>query len=312
MVNPVTIARMPPGARKAMIADNAKFVAATTAILLLAKAAGASVSLDPDDAEFLKVRIGNTVYDQLTGLQQPLRYIVNMARAATQGDDYAGRSKSEMTTQFARSKANPALSPFINWVSGKDFEGRKFSAAREARDIAVPLPVKDIIEGFQTEGALGAFKATPTFVGIGTGSYPPSPDKPQSQAEKLARKLVRESLPDKAREEEEIETDREKAQLRARARSGQPFEADLQRLLRGGQITPQQATRIRSARGHTRLSEDIKSLSAEEALRVAGAMSPSERRVSAASIRAKIANSKADAREKARFRARARELGLVQ
>jgi polyhydroxyalkanoate synthesis regulator phasin len=322
MINPVTIARMPAGARKAMIADNVKFLAATGALLGLAKAAGATVSTDPDDAEFLKIRVGNTVYDTLTGLQQPLRYIANMARAASpvnsrtlqSGPDmYSGRNMAEMSKQFARSKLNPALAPAVNFISGQDFEGRKFSAVREARDLAIPLPAKDVYEGLKDGGVIGGLQATPTFVGIGVGSYPPAADKPRTRAEKLARKLLREGMPpSEAREEEQIETDREKAQLRARSRAGENVNAELVKLIREGKITDRQAKRVAQAKGRTRLSEDLKTLDPDESMRVYSVMNADERRVSAASIKQKIANSKADAQKKAGFKQRARELGLVQ
>lgn len=321
MINPVTIARMPAGARWAMIADNVKFLAATGAFIGLAKAAGATVSTDPDDAEFLKIRVGNTVYDNLTGLQQPLRYIVNMTRGASPVDSralqagpsmYSGRSMAEMSKQFARSKANPALAPLLDFVAGEDFEGRKFSARREAVDLVTPLPAKDVYEGLKEGGIIGGVKATPTFVGVGVGSYPPAPDKPKTHAEKLARKLLREGMPDTAREEEQIDIDRQKSQLRTRSRAGENVNAELVKLVREGEITDKQAKRVAQAKGHTRLSEDIKTLDAAEALRVYSVMNSDERRVSAASIKHKIANSKADAAKKAKFKQRARELGLVQ
>jgi hypothetical protein len=283
MINPYTIAKMPPGARKAMIADNVKFLGATAAMLGLAKLAGAQVSLDPDDAEFLKVRVGNTVYDQLTGLQQPLRYIMNMARAASPidskrfqtGDYYAGKSMSEMSKQFARSKANPALSPGINFIAGQDFEGRKFSAPRELRDLAVPLPAQDVIDGLVEGGIIGGLKSTPTFVGIGTGSYPPAPEKPKTHAEKMARKFIRESMPDKAREDEEIETDRKRADLRDRSRRGEDVSAGIAAL--GSKLTPRQAKTILAARNKTRLQEDFNRLGPKEALVVWSVASPPQR-----------------------------------
>jgi hypothetical protein len=275
MINPVTIARMPAGARKAMIRDNVKFLAAAGAFIGLARAAGATVSTDPDDAEFLKVRVGNTTYDTLTGLQQPLRYIVNMSRAASpvnsralqSGPDYyAGRSMAEMSKQFARSKLNPALAPAIDFISGQDFEGRKFSARREATDLVTPLPAKDVYEGLKEGGIIGAVKATPTFVGIGVNSYPPAPDKPRTHAEKLARKYVRESLPDRARDEEQVETDREKAQLRARSRAGEDVSGAIAAL--GSKITERQAKAILGARSKTRLEEDVRGLGIREAVLV--------------------------------------------
>ena len=281
MVNPVTMARMyrqSPAAAKQMIKDNAKFIAATTAILLLAKAAGADVSLDPDDAEFLKIRIGNTVYDQLTGLQQPLRTIVNLARAAgpvdsqtlQTGDYYAGKSMKEILDpfeegSFTRSKLNPAISPLIDFSTGTDFMGREFSTKREAAEMLTPLFAKDIVEGFQSEGALGAVKATPSAVGIGVGSYPPSPEKPKTHAEKMARRLAR--PPDSGpRTDTEIETDRQRAQLRARSRRGEDVSADIAAL--GSKITERQAKAILSARNKTRLYEDVNRLGIKDALMV--------------------------------------------
>lgn len=284
MINPVTIAKMPPGARKAMIKDNVKFLAATGAILGLAKAAGATVSLDPDDAEFLKIRFGNTVYDQLTGLQQPLRYIINMGRAVNpvniralqSGPEmYSGKNTAEMTKQFARSKLNPALAPVIDAIAGEDFEGRKFSASREARDLITPLPAKDVYEGLKEGGIIGALKTAPTFVGIGTGSYPPAPDKPKTHAEKLARKFTRESMPDRAREEEQVDIDRQKSQLRARSRRGEDVSGDLAAL--GSKITERQAKAILAARSKTRLQEDASRLGIREALLVYGVANEQQR-----------------------------------
>lgn len=274
MFNPVTIARMPAGARKAMIKDNIKFLGATAAIISLAKASGATVSLDPDDSEFLKIRFGDTVYDNLTGLQQPLRYIINMTRGLTGGETYPGEDIGTMTKKFARSKANPALAPVINRLAGSDFEGRKFSLKREAKEMLVPLPAKDVYEGLKQGGILGALKATPTFTGIGVGSYPQAAEKPVTTGEKLTRKFVRESMPpDQGREEEQIETDRKKAQLRARSRRGEDVSAEVKSL----GLTERQTKSILGARNQTRLQEDFKRLSLQKALTAYSAYSPAER-----------------------------------
>lgn len=316
MFNPVAWRNMPANARGQILADNIKFIGAVTATMALAKAAGASVSLDPDDSEFLKIRFGDTVYDNLTGLQQPLRFIVNMSRAIsadiTGNDTYAGESKANLTYRFGRSKLAPLAGAAEDWRSGEDFQGRKFSARRTGIDLLTPLPSKDIIEGFQQSGLLGAVKATPTLTGIGVGSYPPAAEKPTTHAEKLARKFFVSGLPDEARDAEQVDIDRRKSFLRARARKGQPYAADLARMEQRGEITSGQAKRVRGAAGETRLNEDLKALDADEALRVFSVMTPSEKRRSSASIRGKIENSKADARKKEGFRRRARELGLTQ
>jgi hypothetical protein len=283
MFNPYTIATMPRNARAQLIKDNVKFLAATGTMLALVKASGGKVSLDPDDAEFLKIRFGNTVYDQLAGLQQPLRYIINMTRAMgptskrfQSGALYAGESKLEMTKKFARSKVNPALSPVVDYIADQDFEGRKFSWKNEAKDFVYPLPAKDVVDGLVQGGVIGALAATPTFLGIGVGSYPAKPEKTTDLAEKLARKYVREAMPvGEARDEEQIDTQRKLAELRARSRAGEDVQPELDKL--GANVTARQVKRILAARNKTRLEEDVNSLSVDKAIFVYAAASPEQR-----------------------------------
>jgi hypothetical protein len=301
MINPVTIARMPAGARARMIKDNVKFLAGTFAVMQLAQAAGATVSLDPDDSEFLKIRFGNTVYDQLTGLQQPLRFIINMARAASPVDSetlqagpemFTGQHTAEQIKRFSRSKLNPGLSPAVDFFAGEDFMGRKFDAGRTAREFITPLPASDVIEAMQQEGliaswwppsiqfekgagavAKGAAKATPSLVGIGVGSYPPAPEKPTTHAEKLARKFIRDAIPDDVRTEEKIETDKKKAELRARSRTGEDVTAEMDKL----RLNEKERKAIEDAKGQTRLQQDVKRLSVKNAAAVYRVMTRSEK-----------------------------------
>jgi len=222
------------------------------------------------------------VYDQLTGLQQPLRYLIRMGvysggqwgGAIRGGETYGGEDMAEITKQFARTKLNPALSPAVNFATGKDFKGRKFDWKREAKDLVVPLPANDVLEGLKQEGLIGALKATPTVVGIGVGSYPQSPEKPTTHAEKLARQLIRNRMPDTAREEEQIETDQAKSELRTRVRRGEDVSADIAAL--GAKITERQAKSILGARNKTRLQEDFNRLGVREAVIVFSVASPSQ------------------------------------
>lgn len=253
-----------------MIKDNVKFIGATMVALGLAKAAGADVNLDSDDSDFLKIRVGNTTYDTLTGLQQPLRYFINMGRAisadVTGDETYAGLSKGELTSRFTRSKLSPATGLATDYISGQDFMGRKFSWKNAAKEAALPLPAKDVIEAMKNEGLWGGVKATPTFVGIGTGNYPPPPERATTRAEKLARKITRSKLPDEARTQEEVDVDRQGANLRARSRRGEDVSSELEQLR--GKLTDRQIKAIVSARNKTRLQEDVNRLGIKDALLV--------------------------------------------
>lgn len=272
MFNPVAWARMPEGARRLQLEDNAKFAAGALATLALARAAGAQVGLDPDDADFLKIRVGNTTYDTLTGLQQPLRYFINMGRALVGGETYPGKSVKEMSDpfeagSFTRSKLSPVAGAAIDLATGSDFMGRKATAGSVASNLLAPLPSKDVFEAVKQDGAIrGTVEALPSFLGVGVQAYPHSPEPATTQADKLARKFIRAKMPDEARTQQEIDVDTKKADLRARARRGEDVRGELQAL--GANITDRQAKGILSARNQTRLQEDVNRLGIKDALLV--------------------------------------------
>lgn len=280
MVNPVAIARMPKGARSQIIKDNVKFAGTIATALGLAKAAGAGVSLDPDDADFLKIRIGNSRYDILTGLQQPMRFIYRMARAVqadiTGDETYAGETKSALADRFRRSKSAPLAGAVETYIRNEDFKGRKFKLSRELVDLVTPLYLNDFKEAMKEDGVVGALvKTSPALVGVGAQTYKDAPEKPHTHAEKLARKFVRAKMPDNARTEEQIDVDQTKADLRAKSRRGEDVTKELEAL--GAKITPRQVKSILDSRNKTRLQEDVNRLSAKDAIIVWSVMNPGQR-----------------------------------
>lgn len=71
-LNPMYYANLSPFAQKEAIKNIAGLAGLTSGILTLMKASGASVSLDPSSADFLKGRWGDKVIDPLFGYQQPM------------------------------------------------------------------------------------------------------------------------------------------------------------------------------------------------------------------------------------------------
>lgn len=271
MFNPVKMARMPKGARSQMIKDNVKFLAATSVAMGLATAAGGTVNWDTDDADFLKIRFGRTSYDTLTGLQQPMRYIINMARAATGGEDYPGKDMTDLTFGtktggggFLPSKASPVAGAVLESIKGVDFEGRPRTKLERAVDLFSPLPAKDFWETMQKEGLVkGALKASPALTGIGVQTYDEVPE-PKTKAEKLARKFKLENIPKKPRTAEQIDMGREIGDLKARARKGEDVADELSDL--EGKISDKQAKEILKSAGMTGFQADFKRLSKKQAL----------------------------------------------
>lgn len=295
MLNPVAIQRMPPAARSRMIKDNVKFAGTIATVLGLAVAAGAKVALDPDDSDFLKIRIGNSRYDILTGIQQPLRFMWRMARALkadiTQDETYAGEEKAPLVKRFARSKASPVAGVVTDYFTGEDFRGRKFNLTQGVIDLLVPLYADDFYEAMKEDNvgpAGAAIRTSPSLVGIGANTYKDAPEKPITHAEKLARKFLSKKLPDEAREEAQIELDQKKADLRARSRKGEDVRGEVEKLR--GQVTAQQAKRIVEARGRTRLQEDFTRLSLDEAATVYSVATREEQRLLRPMLESKVGN----------------------
>lgn len=323
MLNPVAIARMPRNARAQIIQDNVRFLAATVGVMTLSKSLGADVNLDPDSSDFLKIRFGSTTYDTLVGLQQPFRYLLNMSRAMSPidsrtlqaGDYYAGQSPWAMTAGtktrggFLESKASPAASAVIESVRGSDFLGRKRTKTARAIDFVTPLPAKDVMEAFKEEGLIGSIKSLPALTGISVNTYPPPTEPAKTLAEKMARKLIRDRMPDVARTEDEMETSRKASDLRARSRRGEDVSAELPPL----NLTERQTKTITDAKGVPRFQEDVKRLGVEDILRVWRVASADERAVIKPLLADKADNAMRnyDPAKKAEVTAQLRAIGIV-
>lgn len=284
MFNPVAWKNLPPGARKQIMIDNVKFLGFTALTLGLAKAAGLGVSLDPDDSEFLKIKVGNTRYDTLAGLQQPMRLFLRLVAGGNQlggalrgGETYSGEPASDILLDFARSKVSPEAGYAWDALEGQNrMTGKKFEAGRDAAKLIIPLPFQDFHEAIKTDGAARGFvEALPSLVGIGSQTYQGAAEKPTTHAEKLARRYTREKLPDEARTQQEIDIDSRRSQLRARARKGEDVSGEISTL--GAQITDRQAKSILNARNQSRLQEDFNRLGPKEAIIVYGVASPAQK-----------------------------------
>lgn len=175
VLNPVTYGKMSPVARKLAIKDALKFAGTITATLTLAKLAGAQVGLDPEDADFLKIKVGDTRYDTLAGLQQAMRFIYRASRRAyettTGQKPTGGKTASDIAGDFLRSKLSPTASYITDALKGKDFKGEKFNALKGAYDHFMPMLVKDVIDASREEGARGAVKNAPGVFGVGVQTY---------------------------------------------------------------------------------------------------------------------------------------------
>jgi hypothetical protein len=180
ILNPLTYRMTPWFVKKQYFKSMASVASTWMTFATLAKAGGAEVSLDPDSADFGKIKIGNTRLDPGGGFQQ---YLVLAHRM------YSGKrtaSTSGRITEFgSRFGAPTRLSAVEDFVVNKlaplpayaaSFGGatrkRPFEVADETTRLVIPIIVQDIAEAFKEEDPTNSLLATiPAAVGMGVQTY---------------------------------------------------------------------------------------------------------------------------------------------
>lgn len=120
--------------------------------------AGAKVQTDPRNADFAKLRFGNTRIDPLGGLSQYPRLLAQIGpsrlgggkiissttgRVMTLGPGYGKLSRKDILERFAVSKGNPSATLLYDALTGKDFSGQPFNLKAELAQRVTPLAVQD-------------------------------------------------------------------------------------------------------------------------------------------------------------------------
>jgi hypothetical protein len=160
--------------------DMAGYVASqiivTTAV---AAALGATVSLDYDEPDFMKLRIGKRVIDLTAGQGVYIRTFLRLVHAAynrfdptvseKDANEYAEFAKASVST-FWRNKLAPNTSYMLNAFSGKNGIGEKFDPYEIIK--IYPMYTDDIINAFKEGSPLDALFILPVGIsGLGYQEY---------------------------------------------------------------------------------------------------------------------------------------------
>lgn len=199
MINPATYARnlQSPEHRvvfRQQVGEIFQAAAALTLTSALAKAAGADISLDPDEADFLKLKFGNTRYDVLAGTQQAARLAVRIGKwLKAEGLEENEKKLSakrgetaEAVRRFGRTKLGPVPSFFVDWLNNwKNIVGERHTPS----EVSVKNPIvqrvlpflwSDVLDAYMqgyrgggggAQGAKAAAKYAPGIAGIGVQDY---------------------------------------------------------------------------------------------------------------------------------------------
>ncbi len=173
---------------KAVRAEAAKtLVRYTGALATLAVVVNASgkgkVSFNPNDPDFMKLRVKNTRFD-LTGGEASLIRTIWRAGKATFDYSRYGKAKygqatpSDVVLKYLNNKMSPGVQAAKSLVTGKDFIGQPTSPVDVGKGLITPWNVNDITDAWNTDGAgMGVTAGIAGFWGLSAQSYK---DKPKN------------------------------------------------------------------------------------------------------------------------------------
>jgi hypothetical protein len=196
MLNPVFYAKLSGPAREVAMQSAASFAATASTVLGLAAMAGATVETDPRSSDFGKIKVGNTRYDILGGLQQNLvfawREISGEKKNSETGDvtsltagKFGSADRLSTLGDMVQNKENPLFATAQRIIKGKDRGGNPVNPITELANLAVPLPFSGTVQTINDVGSLkdpgaivkGALMNSPDLVGISSQTYGQIPSK---------------------------------------------------------------------------------------------------------------------------------------
>lgn len=165
MFNPVRYVdpRVSQTARLGALRQMTGALIATGAILELAHLAGAKVSTNPIDTNFLKIKVGNSTFDVTGGNaiygRTLARLITNQEVTGTGahvqlGEKYGSQTRADVAIAFVRGKLAPNAAAMADFLYGKDQTGQPFNLYGEGKagytqselfNKLMPIAIQDMI-----------------------------------------------------------------------------------------------------------------------------------------------------------------------
>jgi hypothetical protein len=184
VLNPVYYAKLDPTARKYALQSSASFASiAGTVLAVAATVPGVDVGWDPRSADFAKIKIGNTRYDILGGLQQNIRVGAQLVSGQkinsstgeldTLGDGFTAKTRKDILYDFFENKENPLIGYATKLLEGKDGGGNPINPATEGAKLLIPLNIQSTYETAKDTGSLPEAAAlnAPGIFGAGVQTY---------------------------------------------------------------------------------------------------------------------------------------------
>ena len=173
-----------PVAFRLAVRSGAQFAATVGAVLGLATTLGAKVETDLRSSDFGKIRIGNTRFDIMGGLQQNIVFAARMMgeyKSSTTGivtpldtGKPGGMTRLGVAGRMVENKLAPVISEIISQIRGTNISGEKMTGRERftsALSNLVPLNIQDTYDAIAEYGPAGAANFIPSSIGIGASTY---------------------------------------------------------------------------------------------------------------------------------------------
>ena len=184
LMRPDYYMRLDPFTRKEALKSLFTFAGTAGTVLTLAAAGGAKVGTDPRNADFGKIKTGNTRYDILGGFQQYIRLAAQLITGehissttgvkTTVGEGYKPLSRAQILSRFFQSKQAPVVSFGVNLLKGRGSLGQELDIPAEVWNRFTPMVTQDMADLFKERGFKSIGMAIPAIFGVGLLNYSPT------------------------------------------------------------------------------------------------------------------------------------------
>ena len=186
MINPEFYITLHPYVRRKVLETWLAFLGGGLTLLGIGKLAGAEVETDPTNADFGKIKIGNTrinvfgSYQSIAVLLARLwkGYITSSTtkKRMVLGRGYKPVTRLDIISRFFSMKQHPTLTFIFSLLRGTDQIGRRFDWKEDALKMYTPMVFQDGRDLFKEHGAtrLSFFGVVLAMLGVSVQTYAPT------------------------------------------------------------------------------------------------------------------------------------------
>lgn len=182
MINPAFYIKAHPAVRKEALLTMMSFLGGGMAITSLADLIpGVEVGKDPTNADYGKIKIGNTRFNVWGSYQQIAVLMARLwkgygtssvtGKKFTLNEGYKPVTRLDLISRFFENKEHPTLSLILSALRGQNQVGEAFDATKEVLGRFIPMVLADGYDLYQEHGPVGMLGLIPSILGIPSQTY---------------------------------------------------------------------------------------------------------------------------------------------